>query len=166
MRRFISLVSLALLMPVVALAQDATADFVDSNGESAGSASLTTTPGGVLIAVEVAGLPPETWVAFHIHETGSCDHTTGHDSAGGHFNPTGSEHGYLSETGPHAGDMPNIWVDQSGIARVQVFNPYVVLTEGENLARGRALMIHAGADDYITQPTGDAGSRLACAVIE
>ncbi len=166
MRRFISFVSLALLMPVAALAQDATADFVDSNGEAAGSASLTTAPGGVLISVEVTGLPPESWVAFHIHETGSCDHTTGHDSAGGHFNPTGSEHGYLSETGPHAGDMPNIWVDQSGIARAQVFNPYVVLTEGENLARGRALMIHAGADDYITQPTGDAGSRLACAVIE
>lgn len=158
--------ALAALLPVTALAQEATAQFVDATGAPSGSASLTTAPGGVLITVEVSGLPAETWVAFHIHETGACDAAGGHESAGGHFNPAKTEHGYLSEKGPHAGDMPNIWVDASGVARAQVFNPYVVLTEGDTLVRGRALMIHAGADDYTTQPSGGAGDRLACAVIE
>lgn len=147
-------------------AQEAAADFIDTNGRTTGYATLTTAPGGVLIAVEVADLPPEAWVAFHIHETGSCDPAMGHESAGGHFNPTNTQHGYLTETGPHAGDMPNLWVDASGVARAQVFNPHVVLTKGENLARGRALMIHAAPDDFKTQPSGGAGDRLACAVIK
>lgn len=147
-------------------AQEAKAAFINAQGESAGSATLGTAPGGVFIAVEVSGLPAESWVAFHIHENGTCDPSAGHETAGGHFNPTQSQHGYLTEGGPHAGDMPNIWVDAAGVARAQVFNPYVVLTEGENLVRGRALMVHAGADDYKSQPSGGAGDRLTCAVIE
>lgn len=62
--------------------------------------------------------------------------------------------------------MPNLWVDATGAARAQVFNPFVVLSEGANLVRGRALMIHADPDDYATQPSGGAGERLSCAVIE
>lgn len=167
-RRFLPLApgATALFLAAPAAAQEAQAQFIDIKGQPAGSAMLTTTPGGVLIAAEITGLPPESWVAFHIHETGTCDPATGHESAGGHFNPAGTEHGYLSGTGPHAGDMPNLWVDAQGVVRAQVFNPFVVLTEGENLARGRALMIHAGADDYRSQPAGGAGDRLACAVIE
>lgn len=154
------------LLPISAHAQDAKATFLDREGQEAGSAALTATPSGVLIEVEATGLPASNWVAFHIHETGSCDHGTGHESAGGHFNPSGAPHGVLSEGGPHAGDMPNIWVDAEGTARAQVFNPMVTLAEGDNGIKGRALMIHAGPDDYQTQPTGAAGDRLACAVIE
>lgn len=158
--------ALAALLPLPLAAQEARANFLNAEGQPAGSATLTSAPGGVLIAVEARGLPRESWVGFHIHETGSCDHTTGHDSAGGHFNPAGTEHGYHTETGPHAGDMPNIWVDHAGILRAQVFNPHIVLTDGESSALGRALMIHAGTDDYRSQPSGNAGDRLACAVIE
>lgn len=140
--------------------------FVNGEGRDNGTAELTATPTGVLIELEVSGLPAGQWVAFHVHETGSCDHTTGHDSAGGHFNPTAKEHGYLAKGGPHAGDMPNQYVGADGILRAQVFNPSVTLDKGERGIVGRALMIHAKADDYQTQPSGAAGARLACGVIE
>lgn len=142
------------------------ATFIDAAGAEVGSAELSGTPTGVLIALEVSGLPEGQWVAFHIHETGSCDHETGHESAGGHFNPGDKEHGFMAENGPHAGDMPNQYVDAEGVLRAQVFNTSVTLGSGDADIVGRALMIHAGADDNITQPTGDAGDRLACAVIE
>lgn len=153
-------------LPFAALAQDHSAKFVDQGGNEVGTAALQGTSAGVLIKAELSGLPPETWVAFHIHETGTCDPATKHDSAGGHFNPDGKEHGYLSETGPHAGDMPNIWVGPNGEAKVEVLNTAVTLDKAERGILGRALMVHAKADDYKTQPSGDAGQRLACAVIE
>jgi Cu-Zn family superoxide dismutase len=145
--------------------QEATATFIGQDGKEAGRATLTGTSAGVLIDVEVSGLPAGQWVAFHVHETGTCDAAGGHKSAGGHFNPGGAEHGYLSENGPHAGDMPNQWVDADGTLRAQVFNAMVTL-DGEQAIRGKALMIHGGKDDYSSQPTGDAGDRRACAVIE
>lgn len=160
-------VSAAVLFSTGAIAQDtSSATFLNADGEENGRAMLTSTPNGVVVDVEVHGLPSETWVAFHIHETGTCDHETDHESAGDHFNPAGVEHGYLSETGPHAGDMPNQYVPADGILRSQTFNPFVSLDEGEASIIGRALMIHDSADDYSSQPSGDAGDRLACAVIE
>lgn len=156
----------AALIPATAFAQEATATFMDADGAEVGTADLTATGAGLFIDVEVGGLPPSAWVAVHIHETGTCDHATDHESAGGHFNPTGAEHGYFAQGGPHAGDMPNIWSDAEGVARAQVVNPALTLGEDETTALGKALMIHAGADDYRSQPSGDAGDRLACAVIE
>ena len=158
----------------VAVAQDAAraepvkavASFVDGSGNAAGTASLAEVAGGVLITLEVLGLPAGEWVAFHVHETGSCDPATGHDSAGGHFNPAGSEHGYLAANGPHAGDMPNQPVGADGVLRAQVFNSAVTLADGDAGIRGRALMIHAKPDDYASQPSGAAGDPLACGVIE
>lgn len=145
----------------------ATASFVDAAGEASGSAELhEASSGGVLIKIEMTDLPEESWVAFHVHETGSCDAATGHESAGGHFNPGSKEHGYDAANGPHAGDMPNQYVAADGTLRAEVLNHAVTLTEGETGIRGRALMVHAGADDYSSQPSGDAGDRLACAVIE
>ncbi len=88
------------------------------------------------------------------------------NSAGEHFNPTNAEHGYLAAKGPHAGDMPNQHVGADGVLRAQVFNSMVQLDGGEAAIRGRALMIHGGQDDYKSQPSGDAGKREACAVIE
>ena len=160
----------ALVLATAAAAQEpatAIASFVGADGEANGSAELWSAPtGGVLIKVEVSGLPEDSWVAFHVHETGSCDHTTGHESAGGHFNPGSKEHGYKAANGPHAGDMPNQYVPADGVLRAEVFNPAVTLAEGDTGIRGRALMVHAAADDYESQPSGDAGDRLACAVIE
>lgn len=156
------------LMACTAAAQEkesASGSFVGKEGQTIGSAELTQTSSGVLIEIDLSGLPAGQWVAFHVHETGSCDAATGHASAGGHFNPESSEHGYLAG-GPHAGDMPNQYVSADGTLRAQIFNSLVQLGEGTNSIAGRALMIHAAADDYQSQPSGNAGERLACAVIE
>ncbi len=144
----------------------AKAEFVNMAGEANGTAKLTATKEGVLIELEATGLPPGQWVGFHVHETGKCDPASKHESAGGHFNPGGKEHGYLAPNGPHAGDMPNLFVAGDGSVRAQIFNTAITLGEGENDVIGRALMIHGGADDYQSQPSGKAGARYACAVIE
>lgn len=147
--------------------QTATANFVGMDGKEAGRATLTSAAnGGVFIEVEVSGLPANKWVAFHIHETGKCDVATHHESAGGHFNPTKAEHGFLAAKGPHAGDMPNQYVGEDGVMRAQVFDSVVTLDGKTDGIRGRALMVHANSDDYLSQPSGDAGDRLACGVIK
>src|SRR5690606_11945130 len=100
-------------------------------------------------------------------ETGECtppDFT----SAGGHFNPTAAQHGLENPDGPHAGDMPNIEVGADGTASVTVENDRITLSEGPNSildADGSALMIHASADDNVSDPAGNAGARIACGVI-
>jgi len=166
MKRALAALCVALFAVPAAAQETAKAQFFDENGKQNGDATLTQTPAGVLIAINVTGLPASKWVAFHVHQTGTCDAMTHFDSAGGHFNPTEAEHGYLSAKGPHAGDMPNQLVGTDGVLHAQVLNPLVSLGEGANAIRGRALMIHAGEDDYKSQPAGNAGARLACAVIE
>ncbi|WP_454848844.1 superoxide dismutase family protein [Rhizobium binxianense] len=147
--------------------QTATANFVGMDGKETGRATLTSAAsGGVFIEVEISGLPVNKWVAFHIHETGKCDAATHHESAGGHFNPTKAEHGFLAAKGPHAGDMPNQYVGEDGVLRAQIFDGMVSLDGKTDGIRGRALMVHANSDDYRSQPSGDAGDRLACGVIE
>jgi superoxide dismutase, Cu-Zn family len=151
-----------------AFAQDqtATATFIDTDGQPVGQATLTGTGHGVLIRMEVSGLPADQWLGFHIHEGEVCEPEEAFETAGGHFNPDDADHGYLVEDGPHAGDMPNQYVPADGVLRADVFNSFVRLGgEGPDI-RGRTLMIHAEPDDYESQPTGDAGARLACAVIE
>jgi len=158
------------LLGTPALAQQAKgtaqADFVDRSGTETGRAHLTAGNDGVLFEVEVSGLTPRKWVALHIHETGSCDHADGHKSAGGHFNPDGRKHGFAAADGPHAGDLPNQYVSEDGVMRAQVYSTMVRLDDPERGIRGRALIVHAGSDDYRTDPAGGAGDRLACAVIK
>lgn len=154
----------------IATAQDqqtAVANFIGKDGKETGRASITAAAsGGVLIELEVSGLPANKWVAFHVHEIGKCDAASHHESAGKHFNPTNTEHGFLAVKGPHAGDMPNQYVGQDGTLRAQVFDSMVTLDGKQNGIRRRALLIHANSDDYRSQPAGDAGERLACAVIK
>lgn len=156
----------ALVLAPAVQAQDSQAVFLDTSGQQVGTATLHEAKTGVLIDVDIKGLSATGPVGFHIHEAGTCDPETAHNSAGGHFNPSGSDHGYLTETGPHAGDMPNLWLDENGNGQASAFNHLVTLNEGKNSISGRALIIHAGGDDYQTQPTGGAGDRLACAVIK
>jgi Cu-Zn family superoxide dismutase len=160
----------ALLMAAAALpaaAQSAKAALKTADGEDAGTATLTQTPSGVLIALAVKGLPAGEH-AFHVHAAGKCEPPF--TSAGGHFNPAGKKHGMMAADGHHAGDMPNLHIPASGELAVEVQNAAITLEKGKpNSAfgpNGTALVIHAGKDDYKTDPTGDAGGRIACGVIE
>src|SRR5690606_22143049 len=83
-----------------------------------------------------------------------CDAAHGHESAGGHFNPDGGEHGFLAADGPHAGDLPNQYVGDDGVLRAQIHSALVRLDDAERGIRGRALVLHAGSDDYRTGPAG------------
>ncbi len=167
--RVLFLTTCMLVTPGLAMSQEtANAKFVNAEGQEIGSATLTNTPHGVLIAVDVTGLPAGEH-AFHFHETGQCDVSDKFESAGSHFAPGGSSHGFFDPGGPHAGDMANQLVKADGTLQVEVFNPQLSLGSGENSlfdADGSALVIHADPDDYKSQPSGNAGSRIACAVIE
>ncbi len=153
-----------------ALAQQAKntaeANFVDLKGKETGRAHLTAGNDGVLFEVEISGLEPRKWVALHVHETGKCDHEHGNKAAGGHFNPGKKEHGFIAANGPHAGDLPSQYVADDGVLRAQMYSTMVRLDDAERGIRGRALIVHAGSDDYRTDPAGGAGDRIACAVIE
>ena len=164
--RFLAALAASALFGTAAMAQEATAKFIGADGAEIGTATLTETPAGVLIEAQVSGLPAGQWVGFHFHENGTCDHQSGHESAGGHFNPDGKEHGYKSANGPHAGDIPNQHIHAEGMLHAQLFNTFVSLAEGANSVKGRALMIHGGPDDYESQPSGKAGNRIACAGVE
>ena len=150
-----------------ASAQSAKAQLKTGDGKTAGLATLTQMPSGVLIVVAVKGVPAGEH-AFHIHAAGKCEPPF--TSAGGHFNPGGAKHGMAAADGPHAGDMRNLHVPPSGVLAVEVANPAISLVKGQPTsvfdADGSAVIIHAGADDYKTDPTGNAGDRIACGVIE
>ncbi len=153
------------LLPALASAQQVSATFQDTAGTKNGTVAVTPLKSGVLLSVALQNMPPSSWLAIHVHETGSCDPSSGHASAGGHFNPSGVEHGWLSETGPHAGDLPNIHSDAQGNVNVEINAPLLTLEAGDASLQDRAVIIHAKADDYKSQPSGNAGDRLACAVI-
>ncbi|MEJ2673162.1 MAG: superoxide dismutase family protein [Deltaproteobacteria bacterium] len=145
----------------------AKATLVNGKGKKVGEATLTETSKGVKIVMTVENLPPGVH-AFHIHEKGVCE-TPDFKSAGGHFNPYGKQHGFENPAGPHAGDLPNITVAPDGTASVEVFTKLVTLKTGVKNSlfppSGTSLVIHAGADDYVTNPAGGAGPRIACGVI-
>lgn len=149
----------------------ATAELINTDGESIGEASLQQGPAGVVIDLSVSGLPAG-WKAIHIHGTGTCDDPgEGFQASGGHVNPEGVEHGFLNAKGPDAGDLPNFYVHDGGTARAEMFNERVSLDGGIMGATlldddGSALVIHENRDDHRAQPIGGAGSRLACGVIQ
>ena len=172
MRRLLALLFSAAI-PALAVAQEhapMSVPLIAKGGEQAGTVTITDTPNGVLVTAQLEGggvQPGEH--AMHFHETGDCSDTEKFEKAGGHYNPTGAEHGFLPEGGPHAGDMPNIVIVEGGPTRVSAFAPMVRLQEGE--ARlldedGSALVIHAGPDDYASQPAGKSGDRVACAELK
>jgi Cu-Zn family superoxide dismutase len=132
------------------------------DGKVLGTASVTPTPKGVLVRATFEGVAAGPH-GFHIHETGTCD-PPDFMSAGGHFNPTKAAHGFLDPNGPHAGDMPNVFVAQGQKLEVEVLAAGVTLDALRD-ADGSALVLHAAADDYKTAPAGAAGGRQACGVI-
>ncbi len=172
MNRKALLVTLSLFLSVAAatagFAENLTAhaDLINTEGKKVGEARLKETPTGVIIKADMKNLP-EGWHAFHLHTTGKCD-LPDFTSAGGHYNPNGHDHGYLVKTGPHAGDLPNIYVGKNGRASFTFRAKEVTLGQGNNTLfdqDGTALMVHAKADDYKSQPAGDAGGRIVCGVV-
>jgi Cu-Zn family superoxide dismutase len=139
--------------------------FVDAKNQPVGEAALIQTPHGVLVEATLKGLSPGEH-GFHFHEHGRCEPPF--ESAGGHFNPAHKQHGFEAVKGPHAGDLPNLVVPASGEVKVELLAPGLTLARGgsESLARGASLVVHAGPDDYTTDPAGNSGARIACAVVE
>jgi superoxide dismutase, Cu-Zn family len=146
----------------------ARAELMDRDGNRTGEVTLTQTHHhGVLLRIEAWGLEPGVH-AIHIHETGRCD-PPGFESAGGHFNPTAAGHGALHPQGMHVGDLLNLHVPADGRVVTERHAPRATLERGAATSLldgdGTAIVIHVSADDYISQPTGDAGGRVACGVI-
>lgn len=130
-----------------------------------GEIAFAAVDGGVAITGQVNGLPPNSEHGFHVHETGDCSAPDG-TSAGGHFNPTGAAHGRIGSGPHHAGDTDNIVADDTGVAVIDTRLEGATLADGAPTdVLGRGVIVHADPDDYTTQPTGNAGARLACGVI-
>ncbi|HOV96481.1 MAG TPA: superoxide dismutase family protein [Thermomonas sp.] len=147
-------------------AKQAIANLASASG-SLVSGRLTLVPmgGGVHIRGDIGGLPPGSSHGFHIHEKGDCSAVDA-ASAGGHFNPAGKPHGRAGHGAHHAGDSDNLVADAQGVAHVDAHVEGVSLGGGaSNDILGRAIIVHANADDYSSQPAGNAGARVACGVI-
>lgn len=147
-------------------AKQAIANLASASG-SLVSGRLTLVPmgGGVHIRGDIGGLPPGSSHGFHIHEKGDCSAVDA-ASSGGHFNPAGKPHGRAGHGAHHAGDSDNLVADAQGVAHVDAHVEGVSLGGGaSNDILGRAIIVHANADDYSSQPAGNAGARVACGVI-
>ncbi|MCC7276332.1 MAG: superoxide dismutase family protein [Alphaproteobacteria bacterium] len=165
----------ALLCAAVATSAEAAdkaiADILGKDGRSIGTAAFTEAPTGVLIRIELRGLPPG-FKAVHIHSVGTCaDHDHGFVASKAHLNPQNRKHGLLNAEGPDAGDLPNVYAHADGNVTAEIFTTLASL-EGKGGraaildADGAALVVHAGPDDHVTQPIGGAGVRVACGVIQ
>lgn len=153
-------------LPSISTAHLAVANLAAASG-SLVSGKLTLMPmgNGVHVTGDIGGLVPGSSHGFHIHEKGDCSAADA-ASAGGHFNPTGSAHGKAEAPMHHAGDIDNVVADAAGVAHVDAHLMNVALGGGAgNDIAGRAIVVHAAPDDYVSQPSGNSGARIACGVI-
>ena len=145
---------------------EATTQLLGPNGELRGTAMLSQRPEGSVVRARVEGLAPGTY-AIHLHAVGKCEGPK-FTTAGPHFNPTMKMHGRDNPMGPHLGDLPNVVVGLGGIGTVDFTVPMLTLVGGLAPlldADGAAVVIHAGPDDYKTDPSGASGDRIACGVL-
>ncbi|WP_338864093.1 superoxide dismutase family protein [Myxococcus stipitatus] len=136
----------------------------DAQGKEVGEVIFEQTKHGVLIKGQFRDLPPGQH-AFHIHETGKCD-APDFKTAGAHFNPTKKAHGILSPKGKHVGDLPNLYADKDGKVTFDTFSQNGLTVKSLFDKDGSAVVVHVKEDDYHSDPTGDAGGRIACGVVE
>lgn len=142
------------------------AEFKTTSGQSVGTLTLVQEGNAVHLLGSFMGLPAGAH-GIHVHAVGTC--TPNFDAAGPHYNPTGKQHGLENPTGAHAGDLPNLQIAADGSGSYDHKTPMVTLREGANTlydADGSSIIIHANADDYKTDPSGNSGGRIACAVIQ
>jgi len=165
---------IALVLPCSAEAQEpasgpppvrATFAVIDTAGERVGQVTAVQEPGGTVLQVYVYRLPPGLH-GLHLHAAPACDPPT-FQTATGHLNPAGRKHGRNNPEGPHLGDLLNLLVTEQGEGRIEVRLDSLTLTPGPRSVGvpGTALVIHAAADDEMTDPAGNAGARIACAVV-
>jgi superoxide dismutase, Cu-Zn family len=142
------------------------AQIQDARGQDVAIGEVGQEQGELYVGIDVSNLPPGRY-AVHIHAVGRCD-GPGFESAGPHWNPTGVRHGFHGDDGTHLGDLPTIAVNarRRGVVAMQIQN--ATLTGGPNAlldADGAAIVIHAGEDDYVSDPSGNSGARIACGVL-
>jgi len=136
---------------------------VNSAGQSIGTVRAWQTAGGVSFRISASGLPHGLH-GVHVHAVGRCD-PPDFKTAGAHWNPAGKQHGMNNPGGPHAGDLPNVEVAANGVLNATVTLAGASMTSLLD-ADGAALVVHAAADDYKTDPSGNSGARIACAVLQ
>lgn len=143
----------------------ATAQLQATRGNTAqGEVRFVQTGQAVRVSGEIRGLKPNAEHGFHVHEKGDCSSGDGM-STGGHFNPMGKKHGAHGGAEQHVGDLPSLKADAQGVARFDFESTVLAVGSGAADVVGRGLIVHRDPDDYTTQPTGNSGPRLACAVI-
>ena len=143
----------------------ATATLTPTRGsDTTGTVHFAQSGDTVRVVGEIRGLKPGAEHGFHVHERGDCSSGDGM-SAGGHFNPDGAPHGRHGAGPHHVGDIPSLRANANGVARFDFTSTSIRLGNGAHSVVGRGLIVHRDPDDYTTQPTGNAGPRLACAVI-
>jgi Cu-Zn family superoxide dismutase len=151
---------------VPADAPKASANLQPTKGSTvSGTAEFVQVGDKVRVTATVSGLKPNGEYGFHIHEAGDCSSGDGM-SAKGHFNPQGKPHAHAGTVERHAGDLPSLKSDAGGNAALSVDLDIITVTAGPNSIVGRGLIVHVQPDDFKTQPTGNAGARSACAVIQ
>ncbi len=170
MRLFVATASIAVLLAACQTTPPdpliATAGLSPTKGnKTRGEATFEQVGDKVRVIIFVEGLRPGQAHGLHIHEKGDCSSGDGM-SAGGHFNPHGKPHGHPTSAERHAGDLPALQANKQGRANIQVDIDIITLMPGPANIIGRAVVVHADPDDYKTQPTGNAGARLACGVIQ
>jgi Cu-Zn family superoxide dismutase len=136
---------------------------INASGQTIGDVRAWQTAGGVTFRINASGLPHGVH-GIHVHPIGRCD-PPDFSTAGTHWNPTGREHGMNNPKGPHAGDMPNVTVAANGVLQETVTLPHATMAQLVD-ADGSSIMIHANADDYVSQPAGNSGAKIACAVVQ
>ena len=143
----------------------ATAQLQPTKGNKTfGEATFEEAAGKIHVVVYVQGLKPGQEHGLHIHEVGDCSSGDGM-STKGHFNPYGKPHAHAGTPERHAGDLPSLKAAKNGRAKVDVMIDVITIAPGPGSIIGRGLIVHADPDDYKTQPTGNAGARIACGVI-